>query len=144
MGKRKHLGQRQLEVLKDLFGGDLDEQKVLAKHGVRRSTYNRWLADEVFGERWRHQVNALGRESELLLAKSSRTAAQRLVKLLKCKSGEIARKACLDIMRMPKELLSSEERGSEARESVTVPYPEASRVWAVLAEEAKKYRSGGG
>ena len=144
MGKRKHLGQRQLEVLKDLFSSDLDEQKVLAKHGVRRSTYNRWLADEVFGERWRHQVNALGRESELLLAKSSRTAAQRLVKLLKCKSGEIARKACLDVMRVPKELLSSKEGGSEAREPVTIPYAETSRVWALLAKAAKEHRSGGG
>jgi len=144
MGKRKQLSQRQLDVLKDLFGSDLDEQKVLAKHGVRRSTYNRWLADEVFGERWRHHVNALGRQGELLMAKSSCTAAERLVELLECASGETARKACLDIMRMPKELLSSEEDGSEARESVTVPYPEASRVWAVLAEEAKKYRSEGG
>lgn len=144
MGKRRQLSRRQLEVLNDLFGGDLDEQKVLAKQGVRPSTYNRWLADEVFGERWRHHVNALCRQSELLMAKSGRNAAQRLVKLLKCKSGETARKACLDIMRISKELLSNEKDGSEARESVTVPYPEASRVWAVLAKEAKKYRSEGG
>ena len=88
MGKRKQLSQRQLEVLNDLFGSDLDEQKVLAKHGLRRSTYNRWLADEVFGERWRHQVNALGRQSELLMAKSSCIAAKRLVELLECARSE--------------------------------------------------------
>jgi hypothetical protein len=144
MGKRKHLCQRQLDVLRDLFESDLDEQKVLAKHGVRRSTYNRWLAEEVFGQRWRHQVNALGRESELLLAKSSRTAAQRLVKLLKCKSGETARKTCLDIMRTPKELLSSEEGGSEVRARVTVPYSESSKVWAALAKAAKEDAAEGG
>ena len=48
----RHLSRRQLIILDDLFNSDLDEQGVFDKHKVRRSTYERWLAEELFAERF--------------------------------------------------------------------------------------------
>ena len=101
MAKRKYLSQRQLTVLDDLLNSDLDEQVVLDKHKVRRSTYDRWLEDKLFAERFKQYVNGLKRRSELLLAKYSCLAAAKLVQLTESKNQETARKACLDIISLP-------------------------------------------
>jgi hypothetical protein len=82
MGRRRYLTQKQLAVLDDLFNGELDEQAVLKKHRVRRGTYERWLADEAFSERFRQYVNVLTRRSERLLVKYTCSAARTASKLL--------------------------------------------------------------
>ena len=94
MAKQRYLRQIQLAVLDDLFNSDLDEQGVLDKHEVRRSTYERWLADKLFAERFNRYVNSVRRRSELLMAKYSCLAAAKLVELTASDKAETARKAC--------------------------------------------------
>ena len=146
MAKRRYLSQKQLTVLDDLFNSDLDEQGVLDKHKVRRSTYERWLADELFMERFNRYVNGLKRRSELLMAKYCCLAAAKLVELTASDKAETARKACLDIISQPKIAdEKNDKRGTrdEGRESgvenqqsnITFAPETASRLLAVMAEE---------
>ncbi|MGA1980473.1 MAG: hypothetical protein ABSG99_07950 [Sedimentisphaerales bacterium] len=146
MAKRKYLTQRQLTVLDDLFNSDLDEQGVLDKHKVRRSIYERWLADEVFAERFNRYVNSIRRRSELLMAKYSCLAAAKLVELTTSDKAETARRACLDIICQQKIAAEKNdgrgmkdegrEDGVENQQSNIAFSPEtASRLLAAMAEE---------
>jgi hypothetical protein len=155
MAKRRHLTARQLTVLNDLFNSDLDEQGVLDKHKIRRSTYEKWLADELFAERFRRYVNGLRRRSELLMAKYGCLAAAKLVELTTSDKAETARKACLDIICQPKIAAEkNDKRGvmDERRESgveiqqsnIAFPPEMASRLLAAMAEEKGEKSTGGG
>lgn len=136
MAKRRHLSRRQLVILDDLFNSDLDEQGVLDKHKVRRSTYERWLAEGLFAERFNRYVNSVRRRSELLMAKYSCLAAAKLVELTASEKAETARKACLDIISQPKIAAEAEnaEKGSN-RQVEPLSGTMASRLLAAMAEE---------
>jgi hypothetical protein len=137
MGKQKYLNQRQLTVLDDLFNSDLDEQGVLDKHRVRRSTYEKWLTEELFAERFDRYMNSIRRRSELLLAKYSCLAAAKLVELTTSDKAETARRACLDIICQPK-ITSEAEKDSAAKPQAAEFSDEtASRILAAMAEEKK-------
>jgi len=140
MARRKYLNQRQLTVLDDLFNSDLDEQAVLDKHNVRRSTYDRWLADKLFAERFKQYVNGLKRRSELLMAKYSCLAAAKLVELTASDNAETARKACLDIISQPKNAADRTEQSDQAQKDSIQQVEQlseqaASKLLAALAEE---------
>jgi len=140
MARRKYLNQRQLSVLDDLFNSDLDEQAVLDKYRVRRSTYERWLSDEFFVERFNRYVNSLKRRNELLMAKYSRLATVKLVELTASDKAETARKACLDIISVPKIAESRDERPDKTRkdgdrQAEQLSAEAASKILAALAEE---------
>ncbi len=142
MAKRKQLSDRQTAVLEDLFDSELDEQGVLEKHRVRRSTYNKWLTEKPFAEQFSRYVTRARRRSELLLAKYCSLAAAKLVELTTSKKGETARKACLDIINQPKiatEAERSEKDGN--KEAAQLSGATASKILAVLAEEKS---TGGG
>jgi hypothetical protein len=145
MAKRRYLNQKQLTVLDDLFNSHLDEQEVLDKHKVRRSTYERWLADELFAEWLKRYVNGLRRRSELLMAKYSHLAAAKLVELTASDKAETARRACLDIINQPKVVGEKNDgRGVsvDIQQSNTALTPEtASKLLAAMAEE-KSTRGG--
>jgi len=140
MARRKYLSQRQLTVLDDLFNSNLDEQGVLDKHKVRRSTYDRWLADELFAERVERYVNGLKRRSGLLMARYSCLAAAKLVELTASDKAETARKACLDIISQPQ---IAADRGEQPDKSPKesdkhveqLSDATASRLLVALAEE---------
>ncbi len=140
MAKRRYLSQRQLTVLDDLFNSDLDEQGVLDKHKVRRSTYERWLANEVFAERFKRYVNSTRRRSELLMAKYSCLAAAKLVELTASDKAETARRACLDIISVPKIAESRDEQPDRAtkggdKQVEQLSDATAGRLLAAMAEE---------
>ena len=140
MTRRKYLSQRQLAVIEDLFNSDLDEQAVLDKHKVRRNTYDRWLEDKLFAERFKQYVNGLKRRSELLMAKYSCLAAAKLVELTASGKDETARKACLDIISSPKigpQKTEQSDKGKKDSDKQAEQLPEAtaSRLLAALAEE---------
>jgi hypothetical protein len=140
MAGRKYLSQRQLTVLDDLFNSELDEQAVLDKHKVRRSTYDRWLADKIFAERFKQYVNGLKRRSELLMAKYSQLAAAKLVQLTGSDKAETARKACLDIISVPKIRADKDEQTDKApkesgQQVEQLSDATASRLLTALAEE---------
>jgi ribosomal protein L16 Arg81 hydroxylase len=137
MVKRRYLSQRQLTVLDDLFNSDLDEQGVLDKHKVRRSTYERWLAEELFAEWFNRYVNSVRRRSELLMAKYSCLAAAKLVELTTSEKAETARKACLDIIIcQPKIAAEAEKVEKDSNKQVELlSGTTASRLLAAMAEE---------
>jgi len=140
MAGRKYLSQKQLAVLDDLFGSELDEQAVLDKHKVHRSTYDRWLADEVFAERFKQYVNGLKRRSELLMAQYSQLAVTKLVELTASDKAETARKACLDIISVPKIANSRDKQTDKAPKESSQQVEQlsdatASKLLAALAEE---------
>jgi hypothetical protein len=136
MVKRRYLSQRQLTVLDDLFNSDLDEQGVLDKHKVRRSTYERWLADELFAERFKRYVNNMRRRSELLMAKYSCLAAAKLVELTTSEKAETARRACLDIICQPKIAAEAEKVEKDSnKQAELLSGTTASRLLAAMAEE---------
>jgi hypothetical protein len=136
MARRKYLSQKQLTVLDDLFNSDLDEQGVLDKHKVRRSTYERWLAEELFAERFNRYVNSVRRRSELLMAKYSCLAAAKLVELTTSEKAETARKACLDIICQPKIAAEAEKVEKDSNKQVELlSGTTASRLLAAMAEE---------
>jgi len=140
MAGRKYLSQRQLTVLDDLFNSELDEQAVLDKHKVRRSTYDRWLADKIFAERFKQYVNGLKRQSELLMAQYSQLAVTKLVELTASDKAETARKACLDIISVPKIANSRDEQTDKVPKESSQQVEQlsdatASKLLAALAEE---------
>ena len=140
MAGRKYLSQRQLTVLDDLFNSELDEQAVLDKHKVRRSTYDRWLADKIFAERFKQYVNGLKRRSELLMAKYSCLAAAKLVELTASDKAETARKACLDIISVPKiansrDVQTDKVSKESSQQAEQLSDATASRLLTALAEE---------
>ena len=136
MAKRKQLSDRQTAVLEDLFDSDLDEQGVLEKHRVRRSTYNKWLTEKPFAEQFGRYVTRARRRSELLLAKYSSLAAAKLVELTASKKGETARRACLDIINQPK-IAAGAERSEkdDNKQAEQLSGAMASRLLAAMAEE---------
>jgi len=144
MARRKYLSQKQSAVLDDLFNSELDEQAVLDKHKVRRNTYDRWLADKLFVERFKQCVNGLKRRSELLMAKYSCFAAAKLVELTASGKEETARKACLDIICPPKPASEKTEQPTEPQQDAAekqvrqLPPQTAGRLLAALAETEKR------
>ncbi len=143
MARRRYLSQKQLAVLDDLFTSDLGEQAILDKHKVRLSTYERWLADKLFVERFNRYVNGLKRRSELLMAKYSCLAAAKLVELTASDKAETARKACLDIISVPKIAANRDEQPDKTqkdgdRQAEQLSAETASKILAALAEPDEK------
>ena len=139
MAKRKHLRKRQLAVINDLFGGALDEQAVLEKHKVSRHVYNKWLADEQFSAEFARRIACARFQSEALIAKYSLLAAAKLVELTESEKAETARKACLDIISVPKRAAKDAKQGSRQQSDdepgQQLPQQTASRLLAALADE---------
>ena len=137
---QKRLTQRQLAVLSDLFNSELEEEDVLKKHKLRRSTYDRWLMDAVFLERFKQHLNGARRRSELLMARYTCLAAVKLVELTASDKGETARRACIDIMTLPSKFSEDVEHAETSDKNAEKPAAElsperASRMLAALAEE---------
>jgi len=143
MSRRRYLSQKQQAVLDDLFSEDYDEDEVRRRHRLMRGTLNRWLGDALFIEEFERRVRSSRFLGAALLAKSSYEAAAKLVKLKKEKlSPETARKICLDIIRLGKEVLKSglesieqeknREAGSES--SCQISAEKAEKLLKVLAE----------
>ena len=142
MAKMKQLSKRQLAVIKDMFSGELDEQSVLDKHKVSRNVYNKWLADECFAEQFSERIASAHRQSAALIARYAPLAAAKLVQLTESENQETARKACLDIISVPKVAAERPEQSSKPQTTSTQPAqqlpPEtASRLLAALAEEKR-------
>jgi hypothetical protein len=98
MAKGKCLTKLQKEVINDLFSGEKDEQEVLSSRNVGGVTFERWFNNPRFVLEIKRRVQW----SELMLLRNKALASKQLAKLIKSKStsGETARKACLDILKM--------------------------------------------
>jgi hypothetical protein len=143
MARKKRLSKKQLAMIEEMFGGELDEQAVLDKHKVSRNVYNKWLANGAFADEFDRRIASARRQGELIIAKYASLAAAKLVQLTESKSQETARKACLDIISLPQAAArkaqgpSETERASE-QESQQLSDETASKLLAVLAEEKRE------
>jgi hypothetical protein len=138
MGRRKMLSRKQLAVIDDLFAGELDEQAILNKYKIKRSTYNQWLANENFEAELTRRIKTTKLMSEVLIAKFSVVAAAKLVQLTESEKEETARKACLDIISLPHlddKRDQSEETDDDREELPELSDETASRLLAALAED---------
>jgi len=140
MVRKKRLTKRQLAVIDDMFSGELDEQSVLAKHKVSRDVYDRWLADDSFAEQFSRRIASAHRQSELIIAKYAPLAAAKLVQLTESAKEETARKACLDIISLPKIGAKEAERPDKTKkdsekQAEQLSEATAGRLLAALAEE---------
>ena len=139
MAQKKWLKKRQLAVIEDMFDGELDEQAVLAKHKVSRNVYDKWLADADFVEEFDRRISRAHRQSELIIARYAPLAAAKLVQLTESENQETARKACLDIISLPKIGPQKTEQSNKATKesdnpAEQLPDETASRLLAALAE----------
>jgi len=139
MSKQNKLSQRQLDVIEDLFAGELDEQAVLEKHRVTPRLYRKWQADDAFIEQFQRRIATAYRRSAALLARSAPKAAARLVQLTQCDKEETARKACLDIIAMqpsstPASKPQHPDPGTPDHPHTLTPQT-AAKILAILAEE---------
>lgn len=140
MSKAKHLSKKQLVVLEDLFTGELSEQDILKKNNVSRNLYNRWLIDEYFADQMDNRVAAAYRRSTALIARHASRAAEKLINLTESNNSETARKACLDIISMPKVSLEKSRLSQKPHgEEVTPPFSAdtAHKILEVLAAESR-------
>ena len=138
MGRRKKLRKKQLAVIDDLFAGELDEQTILAKYRIKKSTYNQWLADENFEAELIRRIKTARLLSKVLIARHSLAAAAKLVQLTESEKEETARRACLDIIELPRrgDTKDQSEQINEDNEKLPELSDEtASRLLAALAEE---------
>jgi hypothetical protein len=145
MARARQLSKKQLAVIEDLFFGELNEGQVLEKHKVSRNVYTKWQRDELFTGEFEVRLAGLRRQSELIIARYTALAAAKLVGLTDSEQGETARKACLDIMSLPK--LSGKKSGGVSNSKAGEEKPiegsftaaKASRVLAALSKaEGKK------
>ena len=139
MAKRTKLSKKQLAVMEDLFSGELDEQAVRDKHEVSRSVYNRWLADGDFVEEFDRRIASAHRQSAALIARYAPLAAAKLVQLTESENQETARKACLDIISLPKIAAPKTEQSYKAKKDDDDPAEQlseatVSKLLAALAE----------
>ena len=120
----KNLSKKQLAVIDDLFSDQADESAILQKHNVNRNTFNRWLADENFKAELTSRIDWLNLKSQALIARYASLAAVRLVGLTESDKEETARKACLDIISLPKifnkktEISDRDDNGSTSDNSL--------------------------
>ncbi len=96
--KRKDLSEKKWAVLEDLFYSELDENAVLKKHNVSRTTYERWLRQKLFSRQFQEYTASLARRTALAVAKAETEVAVRLVELTRCQKEESARKACQQVL----------------------------------------------
>ena len=139
MARKKQLRKRQLAVIDDIFSGELDEQSVLAKHKVSRDVYNKWLADADFAEEFDRRIASAHRQSKLIIARYAPLAAAKLVQLTESENQETARKACLDIISLPKIAAQKTELPDKVKKDSDNPAEQlseatVSRLLAALAE----------
>lgn len=134
MGK---LSKRQLAVIDDLFSGD-DEQTVLARHRISRQIYIKWQANGDFTAEFDRRIATLNRQSELIIARYTVLATAKLVQLTESEKEETARKACLDVISLPRSVgqkTAETADNPQDNNNVELSQETASKLLAVLAEE---------
>ena len=141
--KKKQLRKKQFAVIEDLFSNEFDEQAVLKRHDVTRNVYNKWLEDDNFSGEFNRRISSAHRQSRIIIAKYASLAAAKLVELTESDKEETARKACIDIINLPKYTdenvrLSVESEEDEDGLAMHLSEQTVSRLLAILAEDNEK------
>ena len=132
------LSRKQLSVIDEMFAGEMDIDSVLEKQNVTRRLYNKWLGDDNFKLEFTRRIEWLNLQSQALIARYASLAAAKLVALTDSENQETRRKACLDIISLPR--VNAQKQGDTARAGNIEPaenlHPEtAARLLEALAQE---------
>jgi len=132
------LTPKQLAVIDEMFTGETDVDDILVKHNVSRRQYNKWLGDENFKGEFTRRIEWLNLQSQALIARYASLAAAKLVALTDSEKEEVRRRACLDIISLPR--LTAHKQDDTARDGDIEPaenlHPQtASKLLEVLAQE---------
>ena len=139
MRTKNTLTKRQLDVIEDLFAGELDEQAILEKHNVNAKLYIKWQGEDAFIEHLEKRIAAAHRLGAAVIARCAPIAASKLVELTQCEKEETARKACLDIIAM--QPLPIAQPKPHPPQPLTPDQPQnltpetAAKILAILAEK---------
>jgi hypothetical protein len=136
MSDTKGITKKQLDVIEDLFAGELNEQQVFEKHKINKRVYDKWLTEENFAGEFDRRLKSAHRQSELIIARYATLAAAKLVQLTESENQETSRKACLDVinyLRQKAEPNSDDQ--PEAEKLPDLPPELASRLLSALAAE---------
>ena len=133
------LTEEQLAVIEDLVDGELDEVKILRKHGISTRLYQDWLEQGAFVAGLQFLMDSARRLGMFRIARYGPEAAKRLLALTKCEKPDVARRACLDILTMAQTLA---DEGNEASDKATIEpvidTPTAAIILAALAKAKRK------
>ena len=141
MPKAKQLTKRQLDVIEELFAGQLEEQAILDKYKLSRKLYNKWQNDDSFSEQFEKRIADAYRQSTVLIARYAHVAAAKLIQLTDSDKPEVARKACLDIICMPIQAANKKVQPANGPQPADTSPPvsftaeTAGKLLAVLAED---------
>ena len=139
MVKNQRLTEKKLALIDDLFETGFDEKAVLKKHNVSMPRYRRWLVDKQFIKAMDDRIDCLNRQSQAIIAQYATLAATKLVELTDSEKDETARKACLDIISLPKQTTDTVESQEKIEgQSERLSDSTASKLLTVLAKEKKK------
>ena len=138
MARGNCLTKLQKDVINDLFSGKKGAQKILRDHEVSGTLFSRWLNDSIFMSEMGRRILWCQVQSELILSRNKSKAAKKLIKLSKfdskeTASKEIARKACLDILKMPGVVDKSVVDSDKEKSSEEMAPELAGRVLAAMA-----------
>lgn len=100
MRKKNTLTKKQIDVIEEIFAGELEEQAIMEKYNVTARLYAKWQGEEAFLEQFERRIASAYRQSAAMIARNASKAATQLINLTKCDKGETARKACIDIITM--------------------------------------------
>lgn len=138
------LTKKQEKVMDELFKGG-DEQQVLENNKVSRGVYKRWLKEERWVEEFERRIEALNRQSRIMIATYKPFVAAKLLNLIDCKKEHTARQACEDIIRMEQETEKGKEISGPLQErGLPEISPEtASELLGVLARRKNAEKDNG-
>lgn len=137
-GKQKsRLSPRQLEVIDELCIAELSEAKILEKYGISYTIYRRWLSMENFSEEMDFRMGAARRQSQFIVAKFASHVASKLIELTESEKEETARKACVDIIRMPAIVSGLNQKEEHDSSEVPITQETATRILASLAKQTE-------
>ncbi|MBN2269299.1 MAG: hypothetical protein JXN61_01715 [Sedimentisphaerales bacterium] len=139
MRRKNTLTKRQIDVIEDLFAGELDEHAVLEKHNVNAKLYGKWQGEDAFIKHLEKRITTAHRLSAAMIARYAPMAAAKLVQLTQCEKEETARKACLDIIAMQPPAAAPPRPQLPVADAPDQPQnltPQtAAKILAILAEE---------
>jgi hypothetical protein len=145
--RQSSLTKKQLAVIDEMFAGEsryIGIEAILEKHSVTRRLYNKWLGDESFKAEFTRRIEWLNLQSQALIARYASLAAAKLVALTDSEKEEMRRKACLDIISLPR-LIEKNQTGKTAdgdTEPIENLHPDtASRLLEALAQEKSQQKN---
>ena len=132
------LSRKQLTVIDEMFIAEMDIEAILAKQNVTRRQYNKWLGDDNFKAEFTRRIEWLNLQSQAMIARYASLATAKLVALTDSENQETRRKACLDIISLPRVNAQKQDvpaTDSDAQTVENLSPQTAARLLEALAQE---------